>query len=133
MGVKHHTELDVWKLADQIRVCAWQMTEPIAFDRHVWLRNQMRSAANSACANIAEGFARYQPREFARFLRISRGSLEEIGEHLRDPATRELVPAAEIATLQVLVSRALRASARLIAYLQQAKPPRHTPNENPEP
>lgn len=46
--------------------------------------NQIRRAAKSVAANIAEGFAkRSSEKEFKRFLKISIGSSDEVVTHLR--------------------------------------------------
>jgi four helix bundle protein len=124
-GVKRHTELRVWQQAHEIRGVVWEMTRKAEFGHYdnLWLRLQLRKAANSACANIAEGFGRYHPREFARFLLMAKSSLEEIGDHLHDPTCVALVPAAERNSLQLLTVRAVRAATRLINYLRRAPPP----------
>lgn len=51
-------------------------------DETYGLTNQVRRAVVSVPANIAEGQGRRNPREFARFLRISTGSLFEVETHL---------------------------------------------------
>ena len=46
------------------------------------LSHQMRRAAVSIAANIAEGFGKRSPAEKARFLNIAEGSLEEVSRLL---------------------------------------------------
>jgi four helix bundle protein len=46
------------------------------------LTNQIRRAANSIPANIAEGHGRERSGNFVHFLRIAQGSLKELETHL---------------------------------------------------
>jgi len=61
------------------------------------LTSQIRRAASSIAANIAEGYGREQTKIFVQFLRLSQGSLKELETHLLlaqrvKLATRELDP-----------------------------------------
>jgi len=125
VGAPTYTELEVWKLADDVRRRVSQLTSGVAFEHRDlwWVKDQMRRSAHSACANIAEGFGRYNPRDFARFLRISRASLVELSEHLREPLVTELFPGNEAQQLVDSIDRARRASARLIRYLVNCQLP----------
>ena len=123
MGARRHTELDAWKLASELRDRATRLTKSQGFAQDVWLRSQLARATQSACSNIAEGFGRYQPRDFARFLRISRGSLDEVQEHLESARQQGLVGDSELRELLHLSNRVLGAVTRLIHYLEGAKAP----------
>jgi four helix bundle protein len=46
------------------------------------MTNQIRRAAVSIAANIAEGYGRDQGGSFVQFLRMSQGSLKELETHL---------------------------------------------------
>ena len=93
------------------------------FRHHLWLGTQLRKAANSACANIGEGFSRFRPREFARFLNISKASLTEICEHLEDVLGLGLAEADEVVRIREYVRRARGAATALIRYLDSASEP----------
>jgi len=110
MGVRSFTELDAWKLANELE-----------------FRNQIRNAAASAPRNIAEGFGRYQPREFSQYLRIANGSLMETSNHLQDGKDRGYFKSDDVERLQILARRASAAVTALIRYLKNAK----APNPNP--
>ena len=45
------------------------------------MTTQMRRAASSIPANIAEGFGRDQRKPFVQFLRVAQGSLKELETH----------------------------------------------------
>ena len=123
MGARRHTELDAWQLASELREKATQLTRVRDFAQNAWLRSQLTRATQSACSNIAEGFGRYQPRDFARFLRMSRGSLTEVQEHLESARQAGIVGESEFRDLVHLASRAIGAVTRLIRYLEKAKAP----------
>jgi four helix bundle protein len=103
------------------------LTERAAFTD--WgLRRQLREAAHSSCANIAEGFGRYRPREFARFLEIASGSMKEVVEHLAEPGLRSMTARQEIAEISLLARRARGAMIGLILYLKSCDDPSRDPN-----
>jgi four helix bundle protein len=123
-GVRDHTELDAWKLADEVRVHVYRLCRSRAFQPHFDLVHQLMDAADSACSNIAEGFSRFYPKEFARFLKISRGSLAEVADRLRGAVLRGLLDQEEADMIIRLTLRARGACSRLIQYLDTASPPR---------
>jgi four helix bundle protein len=67
---------------------------------------------------VAEGFARYRPREFARFLRIAIGSLAETQNHLREAQRRKYLEQEDFDKLWRLSRRALGAATKLHNYLK---------------
>ena len=117
-GVRDHTELDVWQLGDELRELVHQLTDRASFRAAHELHDQLRRAVNGVCPNIAEGFSRYYPREFAPFVRIARGSLSETIDHLRRAQARGLLTADEASSAGTLARRARGAAARLVSYLE---------------
>lgn len=132
MGARQYEDLEAWQL------CREFLTGVAAvLRRHVPaedfdLHNQMRSASRSACRNIAEGFGRYYPKEFAPFVRIARGSLSEMGEHLRDAEAAGWLIDDEFEALMTLRDRALGATTNLHAYLTRAARARFDPSASPK-
>ena len=76
----HHHSLVAWQRADDLFITLHQIAVEVfpAFERFE-LGSQLRRAAYSVVANIVEGFARPQGRARLHFLRISEGSLAEVG------------------------------------------------------
>ena len=116
-GLRNYCDFDVWKLSNEVRVRIWRITARPGFREHLWLRTQLRKAANSACANGGEGFSRFRPCEFARFLNIVKGSLTEIIEHMADVIALSLASAAEAKEICMYCRRARGAATGLIRYL----------------
>ena len=114
------TELDAWKLSNAVKLGVYDLIREGKAARDLEFRDQIRNAAASAPRNIAEGFGRFRPREFAQYLRIANGSLMETSNHLRDGVDRGYFTQAQIDPLMVLSRRASAAATRLIRYLQTA-------------
>ena len=77
-----HRRLIVWEKAMNLVPDIYRLTREFPREERFGLSDQMQRAAVSVTANIAEGQARSQPKEFAQFLRIARGSLAELETHL---------------------------------------------------
>ena len=115
---RRHTELDVWKSASDLRDQVNRLVNLPEFGQHAWLHTQLRRAAQSACAGIADGFGR-QPREFARFVQTSRTALAEVRDLLGQATRLKLITGPKAAGLAALADSAVRSAANLIRDLEQ--------------
>jgi four helix bundle protein len=75
-------KLIVWHKAHSVTLRVYQVTRSFPRDELYGLTAQMRRAAVSICANLAEGCGRRGGPEFARFLDIALGSASELEYHL---------------------------------------------------
>ena len=73
-----HEKLRVYQLAVEIVEDAYAIAKALPDDERYGLSSQLRRASVSIPANIAEGAGNGTPREFARYLRIARGSASEV-------------------------------------------------------
>jgi four helix bundle protein len=118
-GARHHTEIIGWQLADRIRVEIFRLTREGTFARDFRLRSQTEDAIDSVCRNISEGFGCGSHAEFARFLEISRRSLNEFTDCLRSAELKRHVTTAQLAPIRKLITRLYPALNRFIAYLRR--------------
>jgi four helix bundle protein len=77
MKAKSFEHLLVWQKSHAYVLDLYKMTESFPKSELFGLTAQMRRAAISVSANIAEGFKKRTPREKNRVLNIAQGSLEE--------------------------------------------------------
>lgn len=76
--ILHFRQLKVWQEAHKLVLMVYQVTKEFPSDERFGLVAQMRRAAVSIPANIAEGFKRRGVQDKIRFYNISEGSLEEL-------------------------------------------------------
>jgi four helix bundle protein len=71
-------KLDVWQLSRALTKEIYLVTREFPADEKYGIINQLRRASISICSNIAEGSARTQKKDKARFIEIAFGSLMEV-------------------------------------------------------
>src|SRR4029453_10724031 len=82
--VQNYRDLIVWQLGRELRRHVLTITRhrrPGVESSFLW---DIRRSARSVPSNTAEGFARFRPSEFHRFLEIAKASLEETDGHLEE-------------------------------------------------
>lgn len=80
--MKDFKKLIVWKKAHEMTLNIYRTTKSFPKDEVYGLTSQLRRAASSIPANIAEGCGRNSDAELARFLQIAAGSASEVEYHL---------------------------------------------------
>ena len=121
-GFRRVSDIDGWQVAKANAKAVYELTKFPAIAGDFALRDQMRRAAISVMANIAEGFGRGNDGDFRRFLDIAQGSAAELYSLLS--LTRELHPDLE-PDIDLLVEQLQRNAvliSRLKTYLVRSGP-----------
>ncbi|KYB44929.1 four helix bundle protein [Ochrobactrum sp. SD129] len=82
MTVNSYRDLLVWNQAMELVTAIYKLTNSWPKEEIYGLTSQVRRAAVSVPANIAEGFGRENRGSYQQFLRIAQGSLKEMETHL---------------------------------------------------
>ena len=106
--VRDFKDLLVWKLARELRVQVYVLVRNSPPEERFALNTQMRRAAQSIGANIAEGFGRYSYRENIQYCRQARGSAFEIRDHLVTAVDAEFITQEEYAQSDALAQRVIQ-------------------------
>jgi four helix bundle protein len=103
MGIQSFQDLQVWQKAMLLAERVYRLTKGFPREELFGLTNQMRRAAASIPANIAEGWARRGTKEFLQFLNIAAGSLRELETYILLAQRVELTTPAEAQPMLELV------------------------------
>ncbi len=82
MSIERFEDIRAWRKARELTHVIYSITKESQFSKDFRLRDQIRSAAASIMANIAEGFDSRSNVEFIRFLGYARRSASEVQSHL---------------------------------------------------
>ena len=80
-AIKSYRDLLVWQKGIDLVVDAYRATAPYPKSEIYGLTSQIRRAASSIPANIAEGYGRGSRKEYVQFLTVAQGSLKELETH----------------------------------------------------
>jgi four helix bundle protein len=105
-----------WQKSDDLVVLVYEMTKVFPREEMYGLALQMRRAATSIAANIAEGSGRSTVRDYLHFLYQARGSLREVQYYTHLVQRLHYADDESARRLQTAVDEAGRALHGLIEY-----------------
>jgi four helix bundle protein len=117
--MKDFKDLKVWEKAHGMTVAVYSASRGFPKEEIYGLTSQLRRAAVSVSANIAEGCGRRSDGEFLRFFQIARGSASEVEYHLLLARDLKLLPASAHNELEKQVAEVQRMLTALVTAVQQ--------------
>ncbi len=126
--MRNYEELEVWRKAHSLTVQLYEATAPFPRSEMFGLTSQIRRAAGSIGANLAEGCGRWNEVELARYVQIAMGSASELQNHLR--LAKDLGFLSESAHSSLLKT-VISIRQMLTALLQTLRRTRNTPPTTP--
>ena len=143
---KRYQDLVCWQLADELEQLVLELTATGPISKDFKFRNQIEDSASSATRCIAEGFARFWPREHAQYLRFACGSLMETHNSVGTGLKKGYFTSEQAERMRTLAVRSKGAATGLIIYLDSLPPrppglgrsrrpkePKEPKNQEPEP
>jgi four helix bundle protein len=117
--MKDFKDLKVWLKAHELTTLIYSVSRAFPRDEMYGLTSQLRRAAVSIGANIAEGCGRRSDGEFVRFLQIARGSASEVEYHLLLSRDLKFMDASGFQNLQSKLVEVQRMLTSLVSAIEQ--------------
>ncbi len=103
--IKSYRDLDAWQLAMDTVVATYRITRGFPPDERFGLTAQIRRAAVSIPANIAEGRNRLGSGEFRHGVSVARGSVAEVETDLAIGVALDFLDAGDVVELNSKLDR----------------------------
>jgi len=118
--IRSYRDLRVWQEGMGLAEACYLLTKRFPKDELFGMTSQIRRAASSVPANIAEGYGRDSKGDYIQFLRVSQGSLKELETHLTLSSRVGLLPESEAKNILEHCDHLGRMLHRLIRSLQRS-------------
>jgi four helix bundle protein len=117
MKIERFEDIEAWKEARNIVNSVYSVCRVNGFKRDFSLIDQVKRAAISIMANIAEGFSRKGNKEFVQFLFIAKASAAELQSHLYVALDQGYVKKEQFDALYDDIEKVQRKISNFIKYL----------------
>jgi four helix bundle protein len=114
--IKSFRDLELWKRAQAVVLEVYRVTNMFPRREQFGVVSQLRRAAYSIPANIAEGYGRRSTKELLQFLSVANGSLEELRYFLELSRDLRYLAPSDFVNLE----KELRAVAQMLEALAQS-------------
>jgi four helix bundle protein len=118
--MQNYRRLSVWRKAHAIALNIRVLTGQMSRDGNLGLIDQLRRAALSIPANIAEGSSRPTDKDFVKFLNIALASTSELEYHLEFASDAGILASREFELRRDELIEVRKMLTGLIKYLRQA-------------
>jgi four helix bundle protein len=118
MPVSDHRELIVWQKGIQLALQTYRLSRRFPREEVYGLTSQIRRAAVSVPANVAEGNGRTHRREYANHVSMARGSLREVETLAEIAFGLQYISNEELAEFRELLDHVGRMLTRLLKRLE---------------
>lgn len=118
MPTKTYQELTVWQKAMDLVVEIYKKTEQLPRSETYGLMSQLRRAAIAIPSNIAEGYRRRSPKEYANFLNIAYASGAELETQIEITKRLQFIEASSWKVADALLNEVMRMLNTLIARIR---------------
>ena len=119
--IRRFEDLECWKFGRELRRAVYRLSRTRAFSTDFALVNQIRRAAQSITANIAEGFEREGNREFIQFLSQAKGSVGEVKDELHTALDEGYITQSDFDSAYALAEDTTRLIGGFMSYLRRAE------------
>jgi four helix bundle protein len=113
-------DIEAWKKARELTKKIYEITTQGNLARDYTLKDQLRRAAISIMANIAEGFEREGNKEFKQFLAMAKGSVGEVKAQLYVALDASLIDSVSFTSVMALADETARLIAGFLKYLKSS-------------
>lgn len=117
MKITRFEDLDCWQNARDVANRVYRACNANEFKREYNLIGQIKGAAASIMANIAEGFSRRGNKEFIQFLFVAKSSAAELQSHLYIALDQEYINRQQFDELYEEIDKVQRQISNFIKYL----------------
>jgi four helix bundle protein len=117
-GVRRYTELRAWQTCVEYKRAVYQLCLETPLARDWDRRDDLERSVKGPPANVAEGFGRFNPVDFAKFCVYARASLVESQNHLMDAVDKGYITEDTRLKLNDMAGGALAEVTGLMDYLQ---------------
>jgi four helix bundle protein len=112
-------DLEVWKLARQLKKEIRELVKKFPVDEKYRLTDQIIRSSRSVGSNIAEGFGRFHIKDNSKFCFNARGSLFETLNHLIDAFDEDYISQEELKYYKEKTLQCNKVLNGYIAYLKK--------------
>jgi four helix bundle protein len=119
--IERFEDLKCWQESRQLVKRIFKICEKVPLSKDYDLKSQFRRAALSSMNNIAEGFARFNQKEFIRFLDFSQSSLSEVKSIVYVLEDMDYINTNEIKDLHASIDKTRNFTLALIRYINKRK------------